>query len=84
MCLSYPQLLPPIPTSLTRPMVQALFVASCLLAIVSWYTTFEGMRLYLSVWFAVLASIGVQTALVLVAWLIGFTRRRAMPDAVRC
>jgi len=59
--------------SLTRPMVQALFVASCLLAIVSWYTTFEGMRLYLSVWFAALASIGVQTALVLVAWLIGFT-----------
>ena len=58
---------------LTRPMVQALFVASCLLAIVSWYTTFEGMRLYLSVWFAALASIGVQTALVLVAWLIGFT-----------
>ena len=58
---------------LTRPMVQALFVSSCLLAIVSWYTTFEGMRLYLSVWFATLASIGVQTALVLVAWLIGFT-----------
>ena len=58
---------------LTRPMVQALFLASCLLAIVSWYTTFEGMRLYLSVWFAALASIGVQTALVLVAWLIGFT-----------
>jgi hypothetical protein len=58
---------------LTRPMVQALFVASCLLAIVSWYTTFEGMRLYLSIWFATLASIGVQTALVMVAWLIGFT-----------
>ncbi|HLH01024.1 MAG TPA: hypothetical protein VKX49_32270 [Bryobacteraceae bacterium] len=58
---------------LTRPMVQVLFVASCLLAIVSWYTTFEGMRLYLSVWFAALASVGVQTALVMVAWLIGFT-----------
>jgi hypothetical protein len=56
-----------------RPMVQALFVASCLLSIVSWYTTFEGMRLYLSVWFSVLASIGLQTALVLVAWLIGFS-----------
>jgi hypothetical protein len=54
-------------------MVKALFVASCLLAIVSWYTTFEGMRLYLSVWFSALASIGVQTALVLVAWLIGFS-----------
>jgi len=58
--------------SVSRPMVQALFVASCLLSIVSWYTTFEGMRLYLSVWFSVLASIGLQTALVLVAWLIGF------------
>jgi hypothetical protein len=57
----------------TRPMVQALFVASCLLSIVSWYTTFEGMRLYLSVWFSVLASIGIQIALVLVAWLIGFS-----------
>jgi hypothetical protein len=57
----------------SRPMVQVLFVASCLLAIVSWYTTFEGMRLYLSVWFSALASIGIQTALVLVAWLIGFS-----------
>jgi len=55
-----------------RPMVQALFVASCLLSVVSWYTTFEGMRLYLSVWFSLLASLGIQTALVLVAWLIGF------------
>ncbi len=69
---------------LTRPMVKALFVASCLLAIVSWYTTFEGMRLYLSIWFSALASIGVQTALVMVAWLIGFsspsrdTARRSM------
>src|ERR1700734_4394213 len=60
-------------TGISRPMVQALFVASCLLSIVSWYTTFEGMRLYLSVWFSVLASIGLQTALVLVAWLIGFS-----------
>lgn len=56
-----------------RPMVQALFVASCLLSVVSWYTTFQGMRLYLSVWFSVLASLGIQTALVLVAWLIGFS-----------
>src|SRR5580693_10165075 len=59
--------------SVSRPMVKILFFASCLLAIVSWYTTFEGMRLYLSVWFSALASIGVQTALVLVAWLIGFS-----------
>ncbi len=59
--------------ALTRPMVQALFVASCLLSIVSWYTTYQGMTLYLSVWFSALASIGVQTALVLVAWLIGFS-----------
>lgn len=67
----------PAPSSelvgVSRPMVQALFVASCLLSVVSWYTTFEGMRLYLSVWFSVLASIGLQTALVLVAWLIGFS-----------
>src|SRR5271170_2825051 len=60
-------------TGVSRPMVQALFVASCLLSIVSWYTTFEGMRLYLAVWFSVLASLGLQTALVLVAWLIGFS-----------
>ena len=60
----------------TRPMVQGLFVASCLLSIVSWYTTEQGMALYLSTWFALLASLGVQTALVLVAWLIGFTRSR--------
>lgn len=60
-------------TGVSRPIVQALFVASCLLSIVSWYTTFEGMRLYLSVWFSVLASLGLQTALVLVAWLIGFS-----------
>src|ERR1700728_2782708 len=58
-------------SGVSRPMVQALFVASCLLSVVSWYTTFAGMRLYLSVWFSVLASLGIQTALVLVAWLIG-------------
>jgi hypothetical protein len=58
--------------AVSRPMVQALFVASCLLSAVSWYTTYEGMRLYLSPWFSVLASLGIQTALVLVAWLIGF------------
>ena len=34
------------------------------------------MALYLSVWFAVLASLGVQGALVLVAWLIGLNRAR--------
>lgn len=72
----------------SRPMVKALFVASCLLSFVSWYTTFEGMSLYLSVWFSALASIGIQTALVLVAWLIGFspttrdTGRRALLIAV--
>jgi hypothetical protein len=61
------------PAGFNRPIVQGLFVASCLLSIVSWYTTFEGMRLYLSVWFSLLASIGLQTALVLAAWLIGFS-----------
>src|SRR5690242_17913235 len=60
-------------TTVSRPMIKALFVASCFLAFVSWYTTFEGMSLYLSVWFSALASVGLQTALVLVAWLIGFS-----------
>jgi hypothetical protein len=58
----------------TKPMVKALFVSTCLLSIVSWYTTEQGMALYLSVWFALLASIGVQGALVFVAWLIGFVK----------
>jgi hypothetical protein len=61
-------------TAISRSMVTALFVASCLLSIVSWYTTQQGMALYLAPWFAVLASLGVQSALVLVAWLIGITR----------
>ena len=60
----------------TRPMVKALFVATCLLSIVSWYTTEQGMALYLSPWFAVLASLGLQGALVMVAWLIGLSRSR--------
>ena len=81
---------PADPVSVSRPMVKILFLASCLLAIVSWYTTFEGMRLYLSVWFSALASIGVQTALVLVAWLIGFSsssgraNRRPIADRGLC
>lgn len=67
----------------TRPMVKALFVASCLLSIVSWYTTQEGMALYLSRWFALLASLGVQSSLVFVAWLIGFSRgKKALLIAV--
>jgi hypothetical protein len=67
----------------SRPMVQALFVASCLLSVVSWYTTFAGMRLYLSVWFSVLASLGIQTALVLVAWLIGFSSSLGVNSSIR-
>jgi len=64
-------------------MVKALFVSTCLLSIVSWYTTQQGMALYLSPWFAFLASLGVQSALVLVAWLIGFTKSgRALLVAV--
>lgn len=66
-----------------RPMVMALFVSTCLLSLVSWYTTWQGMALYLNQWFAFLASLGVQSALVLVAWLIGFTNsRRALLTAV--
>jgi hypothetical protein len=63
-------------SDVTRPMVKGLFIASCLLSIVSWYTTQQGMALYLSTWFSLLASLGVQIALVLVAWLIGFTKAR--------
>ena len=68
--------MPHVSPDVTRPMVKALFVATCLLSIVSWYTTEQGMALYLSVWFAVIASIGVQGALVFVAWLIGLTKSR--------
>lgn len=63
-------------SSESRPMVKALFASTCLLSIVSWYTTYLGMALYLSPWFAFLASLGVQSALVLVAWLVGFTESR--------
>src|SRR6185436_14004404 len=59
-----------------RPLVVGLFLSSCLLSIVSWYTTQQGMALYLSTWFSLLASLGVQSALVLVAWLIGFSQGR--------
>lgn len=64
------------PATASRSLVKGLFVASCLLSIVSWYTTQQGMALYLSTWFALLASLGVQSTLVLVAWLVGFTRTR--------
>lgn len=41
------------------------------------------MALYLSAWFALLASLGVQGALVLVAWLIGLSKsRRALLGVV--
>ncbi len=62
--------------TISRPMVKGLFVASCLLSVVSWYTTQQGMALYLNRAFSFLASLGVQSALVMVAWLIGFTRAR--------
>ncbi len=60
-------------TLVARPIVIGLFITSCLLSIVSWYTTEQGMSLYLASWFALLASLGVQVSLVLVAWLIGIT-----------
>jgi len=65
-----------VSAEVTRPMVKGLFAATCLLSVVSWYTTEQGMALYLSVWFALLASLGVQGTLVLVAWLIGFSKSR--------
>ncbi len=57
-----------------RGLVLGLFASTCLLSIVSWYTTWKGMALYLTGWFALLASLGVQSALVLVAWLVGQVR----------
>ena len=57
-------------------LVASLFVSSVLLSVVSWYTTQQGMALYLSPWFSLLASLGVQSALVLVAWLVGVTESR--------
>lgn len=62
--------------ALGRPLVASLFVSSALLSIVSWYTTQQGMALYLSPWFSLLASLGVQSALVLVAWLVGISEGR--------
>ncbi|MCC6294627.1 MAG: hypothetical protein IT164_18385 [Bryobacterales bacterium] len=61
-------------TVLARPLVGALFAASCLLSIVSFYTTQQGMTLYLSPWLATLAALGIQSSLVLVAWLVGIQR----------
>lgn len=69
-------MLPSQTQSKASPLVNGLFAASAMLAIVSWYTTFEGMSLYLSRWFALLASVGVQSALLFVAWLIGFSKTR--------
>ena len=62
--------------AVSRPLVACLFVSSVLLSVVSWYTTQQGMALYLSPWFSFLASLGVQSALVLVAWLVGVTEYR--------
>jgi hypothetical protein len=59
-----------------RTLTGLLVVASALLSVVSWYTTWQGMALYLAAWFALLASFGVQSALVLVAWLVGVTEGR--------
>jgi len=72
----------PLPASgaghaaVSRPLVACLFVSSVLLSVVSWYTTQQGMALYLSPWFSLLASLGIQSALVLVAWLVGVTESR--------
>jgi hypothetical protein len=62
--------------AVSRPLVVCLFVSTVLLSVVSWYTTQQGMALYLSAWFSFLASLGVQSALVLVAWLVGVTESR--------
>jgi|GEM_PF-1035255 Na+/melibiose symporter and related transporters len=67
------------PGELNRPIVKGLFVASCLLSVVSYYTTQQGMALYLSGWFSVLASLGIQLSLILVAWLIGVSKGGRLP-----
>ena len=62
-------------SGVTKPLAKTLFWTSCLLSVVSFYTTREGMALYLSPWFSFLAALGVQVSLVLVAWLFGATRQ---------
>ena len=70
-------------TGIARPLVAALFAASCLLSIVSFYTTQQGMMLYLSPWLATLAALGIQSSLVLVAWLVSIQQgSRALLIAV--
>lgn len=59
----------------SRALVTLLFIATCLLSVVSFYTTQQGMALYLSPWFATLAALGIQVSLVMVAWLTGIERR---------
>jgi hypothetical protein len=59
-----------------RPLVAGLFVSSALLSVVSFYTTQQGMALYLSPWFSFLASLGIQSAMLLVAWLVGVAAAR--------
>jgi hypothetical protein len=69
--------------ALGRPLVAGLFVSSALLSVVSFYTTQQGMALYLSPWFSFVASLGVQSAMLLVAWLVGIAEgRRALLVAV--
>jgi hypothetical protein len=61
-------------SGVTQPLARTLFWTSCLLSVVSFYTTREGMGLYLSPWFSYLAAFGVQLSLVIVAWLFGAAR----------
>ncbi len=64
------------PREVAPALVTCLFVSTCLLSAVSWYTTFAGCRLYLGRWFALIASLGIQSALVFVAWLVGVSRSK--------
>ena len=63
-------------TAVSRPLVAGLFVSSVLLSVVSWYTTQQGMALYLSPWFSFLASSACSRPSILVAWLVGVTESR--------
>lgn len=58
----------------SKAMAQTLFWTSCLLSVVSFYTTQQGMALYLSPWFSFVAALGVQISLVVVAWMFGASR----------
>lgn len=57
------------------PNLSLLYFATALIALVSLYTTFEGMNLFLRTDMALVASSGVQISLYAVAWSIRLAKR---------